>query len=204
MDHEYCKKINNQITKMNLEEWRNDPKAFDAWVPRLIEEFKVLQPLMKKDDYILDIGCRNGAFLEILRDNGYTRLFGADLSPDAVDETLSRGIDCIQYDIQEPEYDFFEPECFDVITLIHVLEHVSDPVKTAANVHKLLKFGGILCVEVPVHGIEPPEDWGHFSIFTDGNQVHKLFDENYKMIYFQHQKEPSKKPWYRYIYSKVR
>ncbi len=74
MDHEYCKTVNNRITKANIDEWNADPDSFNAYWPRIREEYRVLEPLLKKDDYILDVGCRNGAFLELLRNNGYTKI----------------------------------------------------------------------------------------------------------------------------------
>lgn len=200
--HEYCKTVNNKITKKNIEEWRADPDSFNAYWPRIKEEYRAIEPLLKKDDYILDVGCRNGAFLEILRNNGFAKILGIDLCPEAVEETLLKGIDCLKYDIQEDN--IFDAETFDVITMFHTLEHVSDPLLTAKQVHKILKKGGILFIEVPVHAPEPAEDWGHFSIFTDGEQVHKLFEDDFKLLHFSHQKQPTKKPWFRYIYVKVR
>ena len=200
MDHEYCKTINKKITRENIYEWKSDPKLFEAYMPRLIDEYNTLKPFLDKNDYILDVGCRNGAFLEILKNNGYTNLLGIDLCVEAVEETLDKGIECIEYDIQED--DIFLEESFDVITLFHVLEHVSDPVKTSEMIHKILKVNGILFIELPIHAIEPAEDWGHFSIFTDGRQVNDIFNDRFALLFFDFQKGLTKKPWYRYIYRK--
>jgi SAM-dependent methyltransferase len=38
---------------------------------------------------------------------------------------------------------------FDIITAFQVLEHVGDPLDFLKGVHKLLKPGGIICIEVP-------------------------------------------------------
>lgn len=201
MNHEYCKTINKKITKENLIEWQNDPKSFNAYMPRLRDEYKVIEPLLKKNDYILDVGCRNGAFLEILKNNGYENLLGIDICTEAVEETLSKGIECIEYDIQED--DVFTPETFDVITLFHVMEHISNPIRTCDKVHKILKTDGIVFIEIPVHAMEPPEAWGHFSIYTDGNQINDIFQDRFKCLFLDRQKVPSKKPWYRYIFKKI-
>lgn len=43
----------------------------------------------------------------------------------------------------------FEPESFDVVTLYHSLEHMTNPLKTLNAVQGLLRPGGFLVVEVP-------------------------------------------------------
>jgi 2-polyprenyl-3-methyl-5-hydroxy-6-metoxy-1,4-benzoquinol methylase len=39
--------------------------------------------------------------------------------------------------------------CTDVVTLFHVLEHLPDPLQAMAQIHRALKPGGLLVVEVP-------------------------------------------------------
>lgn len=94
---------------------------------------------------VLDVGCGGGASLYHLLREGW-QLCG--LEPDrACVERLrgALGIDVRQGVLRDR---LFDPP-FDVVTMIHVLEHVPDPVADAAEVRRLLRPGGIFIVEVP-------------------------------------------------------
>ena len=57
---------------------------------------------------------------------------------------------------------------FDLITALHVLEHVADPIAMLRGIKKLLKKGGVLIVETPVlyGGMASPLMWPHIHCFT--------------------------------------
>jgi SAM-dependent methyltransferase len=94
---------------------------------------------------LLDVGCGGGALLHPLSREGW-ELCG--LEPDrACVERLraALGIDVRQGVLQDR---LFDPP-FDVVTMIHVLEHVPDPASDVAEVRRLLRPGGAFIVEVP-------------------------------------------------------
>ncbi|HXG61947.1 MAG TPA: class I SAM-dependent methyltransferase [Planctomycetota bacterium] len=94
---------------------------------------------------LLDVGCGGGALLYPLRREGW-ELCG--LEPDrACVERLraALGVDVRQGVLQDR---LFDPP-FDVVTMIHVLEHVPDPASDVAEVRRLLRPGGAFIVEVP-------------------------------------------------------
>ena len=65
----------------------------------------------------------------------------------------------------------FEAESFDVVTLLDVIEHMSDHEKLVDNVHSVLKVGGRFVVSTDVvDGVSARKPWswllpaaGHFS-----------------------------------------
>lgn len=82
---------------------------------------------------VLDFGCGTGIFKKFLRANGVT---------------------ASGYDKYDPEDDFtdqiglaFEPNNFDVVTMIEVIEHTAAPYSELDAVFNALKPGGILMVE---------------------------------------------------------
>lgn len=98
---------------------------------------------------ILDIGCGRGLMLATLKQAGWTVL-GTQVSKNAAayaQEVL--GIEVIVGDVLEAR---FPSQSFDVITLYQVLEHLPNPGEYLDEIHRLLKPGGWLILEVPNAG----------------------------------------------------
>jgi len=96
---------------------------------------------------VLDIGCGNGRFLQYVRSKGKYQIYGVELPGKAADRAAA--IEGIQLKKGTLEYDDFETETFDVITLFHVFEHLAEPVKTLEIIQKILKTDGKLIMSFP-------------------------------------------------------
>jgi 2-polyprenyl-3-methyl-5-hydroxy-6-metoxy-1,4-benzoquinol methylase len=94
---------------------------------------------------ILDIGCGNGEFLRRMGELGW-ETYGTDSSPAAVQLARRVAKDVRLARASEP---VFDDKQFDAVTMFNVFEHVPDPVETLAEVHRILKDGGTLVLEVP-------------------------------------------------------
>lgn len=134
---------------------------------------------------VLDIGCGNGDFLFFAKKAGWSTR-GIDFDPIAVQLAQSRGLNVTEDSI-DSIYD--ENISYDFITLSHVLEHVSDPVKMIEDCYKLLKPGGGLWIETPNidsnglkifknhwRGLEPPR---HFILFNRQSLVQLLLNKGF-------------------------
>jgi 2-polyprenyl-3-methyl-5-hydroxy-6-metoxy-1,4-benzoquinol methylase len=102
---------------------------------------------------ILDIGCHTGVLLSRLRQaiDGSSSYYGADLVDNL--EMEFGFIDFIECDLNEKELDkVFKNNCFDVVILADILEHLVDPWKSLLNVKKILKPGAKIAVSLPNSG----------------------------------------------------
>lgn len=94
---------------------------------------------------LLDIGCGNGDFLANARDAGWD-IAGIDPDPKAVATAMQRGFD-VRVGSVESLAEL--SDCFDAITISHVLEHVHHPQQVIQTIARLLKPGGVLYVDTP-------------------------------------------------------
>jgi 2-polyprenyl-3-methyl-5-hydroxy-6-metoxy-1,4-benzoquinol methylase len=102
----------------------------------------------KKAGRLLDIGCSNGAYLAAMREKGWD-VEGVEFDDDAAEcARNSRNLKVIQGDVEEAVCQLRE-NSFDVVTMWHVLEHSFDPAAALKQIHRVLKPGGIVMLEVP-------------------------------------------------------
>lgn len=125
--------------------WKYQPHM-DHLAELIIEKTQL--PLNCK---ILEIGCNDGTFLEILRQSGFDNLLGIEPTLDASSLALAKGFDVIR--------EFVNPQLgralvekngqCDIIIARQVLEHISDLQEFQSTLRILLKPGGFVVIEVP-------------------------------------------------------
>jgi SAM-dependent methyltransferase len=93
---------------------------------------------------VLDVGCGQGLALEIFRDAGLDPL-GITLGKDA-EVCRSKGLNVLEMDFAFLD---FPDESFDLVWCRHAIEHSVFPYFTLAELHRMLKVGGVLYLEVP-------------------------------------------------------
>ena len=127
---------------------------------------------------VLDIGCGWGQTMKYLTAKG-AHCSGFDPAPEAVAYVQSSGLECVRAGLER--MDVFGERRFDVVLLMNVLEHLSDPVEVVEDIRRsVLDKGGMLVVEVPnefnifqiaaqeLHGLSqwwvaPPAHLNYFS-----------------------------------------
>lgn len=130
-------------TKSNaMTEWSSLKKTDNEYL-RQRQKYQKIVDFIKVNDVrnVLDIGCGNGYFLEMLPDN-ITKV-GTDQNKVAVKVAQSRGITAYDFSISEILNVLEENDHkYDCITLFGVLEHLKDPLwllkKLQKHVNKYL------------------------------------------------------------------
>lgn len=144
-----------------------DPGTGEA-TPRsrtLVDQLKI-EASLPDSGSILDIGCGNGAFLRAVSERlpGW-RLHGTELSDKY--RTEAEAIPGFEK-LFTGKLEEIEGQ-FDLVSLIHVLEHIESPGKFLSQVIELTAPGGLVFVQVPFF-IENPFDLviaDHASHFTE-------------------------------------
>jgi len=113
------------------------------WTARVL----ALRRYFPRPGHVLDVGCANGAFLEIMQEQGW-RVSGIEPYPPAAERARTRlgHAAAIQSSTLE-EADLAGP--YDLITLWDVLEHLPDPVAALGRLAGALRAGGFLALGVP-------------------------------------------------------
>lgn len=93
---------------------------------------------------ILDIGCSEGAFFSVLRQEGFLgSLYGVELNSSFANyASINNGAYVL------PSIEEFHTPC-DLITLNHVFEHLLKPADFLREIKRLLKQDGIIFIDVP-------------------------------------------------------
>jgi 2-polyprenyl-3-methyl-5-hydroxy-6-metoxy-1,4-benzoquinol methylase len=123
----------------------------------IFETFRrVLGPWLpqSKEARILDVGCGEGWLLLFLREAGYSRLSGFDLSAENVSICHQLGLNFVRRFNLTQLADFEKETLYDCILVVDVLEHI--PKNSAAGflfqARGRLARGGVLLVQTPNMG----------------------------------------------------
>src|SRR5262245_64585944 len=137
----------------------DNPEYFDGWGCNLEFDYDRFEPSVHQQvseylDFLsahtrgkslLDVGTGSGLLAQTARTRGYL-VEGTDLSKH-VCETLpaKTGIPVHHGAIEEIAF----PGKYDIITMLHVLEHTSDPLSTIRRAGEILTESGFIMVVVP-------------------------------------------------------
>jgi len=123
----------------------------------------------------LDVGCGSGAALGVARALGW-QVAGIEMDEAAAEKARRFAEEIYIGDALSAP---FPPGRFDLVTAMHVVEHVPDPVRLVRRMVDWLAPGGLLIIEVPNadglgarlfgrawSGLELPRHLSHFSPAT--------------------------------------
>jgi 2-polyprenyl-3-methyl-5-hydroxy-6-metoxy-1,4-benzoquinol methylase len=96
----------------------------------------------------LDVGCAEGAFGEVLKRAGATRVAGIEMSSEAARRARDRLDVVVEGDITKVDLPF-EPAEFDYLVFADVLEHTPEPEAVLRRLLPFLKPDGRVVVSVP-------------------------------------------------------
>ena len=97
---------------------------------------------------VLDLGCGDGEFLALLRDQRGTRGLGIEIDAQAISAALDRGLDIIEQDL-DGGLGNFPDQSFDVVVMAHALQAVHFPDRV---LEEMLRIGRECVVTFPNFG----------------------------------------------------
>jgi len=122
-----------------------------GWLRRLDYEYgihKRYRAIMRYTGtgHMLDVGCGTGAFLDGMRDRGWT-VAGIEPGIQAAEYGRTElGLDIENATLENAE---LAPGSYDLVTMWNVLEHLPDPRQALVRVREALRPGGLLVFAVP-------------------------------------------------------
>jgi SAM-dependent methyltransferase len=130
----------------------------------------------------LDLGCGNGAFMRGMRKqfSGW-RLVGSDLNENFREQILALGPQAAFKTEAELAQ---KSESFDVVSLIHCVEHIPNPSHYLDHARRYLKRTGVLLIEVPDAELNPFDlvVADHASHFSKRTLAHVVEAAGYEVL----------------------
>lgn len=113
--------------------------------PLRLEWINQLAPLQNKN--VLDVGCGGGILADSIARKGASSVLGIDLAEKSLKVAQLHALDTetpnIQYrTVSVEQLAEEQPESFDVVTCMEMLEHVPDPASIVQACQRLVKPGG--------------------------------------------------------------
>jgi 2-polyprenyl-3-methyl-5-hydroxy-6-metoxy-1,4-benzoquinol methylase len=123
--------------------WGNQTrtKSLELHAEDDVRRSKQFLPFLRGRD-VIDVGCGTGGFMDRIRAQ-VRSIVGVEPQSDVRKELQELGYIIYRTTFEAPK------ESRDVATLLHVLEHILEPLKTLGEVRSILRPGGHIIIEVP-------------------------------------------------------
>lgn len=138
------KKPSKEIIEKYYENYGLEQYISPITIKRYHEILDKFEPF-RKTNRILDVGCGTGYFLNEAKNRGW-EVYGTEISQKSVDICSNKGIIMKKGFLNS---DDFEPDFFDVVLSIEVIEHINNPIEEITNFFKVLRKGGLVYVTTP-------------------------------------------------------
>ncbi|MBI5328271.1 MAG: class I SAM-dependent methyltransferase [Deltaproteobacteria bacterium] len=135
---------NERVT--NVDEKKIKPRKRNAK-----QRVKLIRNVLKKESSLVDIGCGEGLFLQEAK-NYVNAVYGIEPTKSYVAYAKGKmNLEILQGTLENIEY---PDDSFDIVTMFHILEHLSLPSQALTKIYSWLKKNGHIVIEVP--NIESP------------------------------------------------
>ncbi|AEF99596.1 class I SAM-dependent methyltransferase [Methylomonas methanica] len=139
---------------------------------RLVYLRELIPGFGENSDSVLDIGCGPGYFLSYLKDKGISGR-GLEVNPFCVRFCQESGLNTVDGRLEdEPD------ECYSLITMFDVLEHLDQPINFFQAAYRKLRHGGYLLAYTPnLHSISTYLMGGEHNMLAVFNHL-CFYDQN--------------------------
>lgn len=138
----------------------------------------VRQELTRDRLSLLDFGCGSGELVHEFALHGHD---AHGFEPGATYSQFAQKAQNLSIDIRSTDYQNadYQPQQFDAITMLHVLEHIPHPIAALQKAYEWLKDDGVLYIEVPNMQAYELKGFEHFHFahvlgFSRDNLIHAL------------------------------
>jgi len=107
-----------------------------------------IQRWIKPGTRVLDLGCGNGEFLQMLQDQHQIDGLGLEIDPEDITEAISRGLNIVEQDLDKGLANFPD-QSFDTVVMAHALQAVHYPDRV---LEEMLRIGRQCVVTFPNFG----------------------------------------------------
>ena len=107
-----------------------------------------IQRWIKPGSRVLDLGCGNGEFLQMLAQNHQVNGLGLEIDPDDITQALSRGLNIVEQNLDKGLANFPD-QSFDTVVMAHALQAVHYPDRV---LDEMLRIGRQCVVTFPNFG----------------------------------------------------
>jgi len=124
---------------------------------------------------LLDVGCSSGALLNVAREIGFD-VQGVEPSSGPAQTAIKSGFSVFNGYLQDAN---FADDRFDVVTMMEVIEHLTEPLAVIREIFRILRPGGVLAISTGNIGsltarlngerweyLDMSRHGGHVSFFT--------------------------------------
>ena len=89
-------------------------------------DLKIISELVHPGSRVLDLGCGDGSFLQMLRDKRNAEVLGLEIDQQEIAKCIANGVPVIQSDL-DTDLDFAEDNSFDLVILSQTLQQMRRP-----------------------------------------------------------------------------
>jgi homoserine O-acetyltransferase len=103
-------------------------------------DYDSILELIPRGASVLDLGCGSGGLLARLRERGHSRLMGVELDQRSLLESVQRGLDVVQGDLNQGLPGFADGQ-FDYVVLSQTLQAIIDVNRVLADMLRVGRYG---------------------------------------------------------------